>query len=67
MSKILPTDGFLRSDDNPAAIINVDNDALKAYKIKRERDASKDKKINTLEEELAKLREIVNQLLEKTK
>ena len=67
MSKILPTDGFLRSESNPGAIINVDNDALKAYKLRRSRETDKQKEINSLKEEITNLKTLLSQLLEKNK
>lgn len=67
MSKILPTDGFLRSESNPGAIINVDNDALKAYKLRRSRETDKQKEINNLKEEITELKNLISQLLEKNK
>ena len=67
MSKILPTDGFLRSESNPGAIINVDNEALQAYKLRRSREVSKQKEINSLKEEITELKNLISQLLEKNK
>ena len=67
MSKILPTDGFLRSESNPGAIINVDNEALQAYKLRRSREANKQKEINNLKEEITELKNLISQLLEKNK
>lgn len=67
MSKILPTDGFLRSESNPGAIINVDNEALQAYKLRRSREANKQKEINSLKEEITELKNLISQLLEKNK
>lgn len=60
---IIPKEGFIRSDTNPAAIVNVDNDALKAYKIKRDRDKQKTNEINTLREEVAELKQLLYKLL----
>lgn len=60
---VIPKDGFVRSETNPAAIVNVDNDALKAYKIKRDRDKQKTNEINTLREEVAELKQLLYKLL----
>lgn len=62
-----PTDGFVRSETNPRAIINVDNAALMAYKRKRESERSKQEEINRLNKELLELRALLNQVLEKNK
>lgn len=62
---VLPTDGFVRSDTNPKAIINVDNAALMAYKRKRESERSKQEEINRLNRELSDLKAMLKQVLEK--
>lgn len=67
MTKILPTDGFLRSESNPGAIINVDNEALQAYKVRRSRELTKQNEINSLKEEITELKNLISQLLEKNK
>jgi hypothetical protein len=63
----LPTDGFLRSNNNPSAIINVDNSALLAYKRKRDSERSKQEEINRLNKELSELKSLLIQVLEKNK
>jgi hypothetical protein len=63
----LPTDGFLRSNTNPSAIINVDNSALLAYKRKRDSNRSKQEEINRLNRELSELKSLLIQVLEKNK
>ena len=40
-----PKDGFIR-DNSSGAVINVDNDALKAYKLKKKSDKEKDNEID---------------------
>lgn len=60
---IHPVDGFLRSDKNPGALVNVDNDALQAYKRKRKRDAAKQEEINTLRNEVTELKQLLYKLL----
>ena len=64
---VLPTDGFIRSDTNPRAIINVDNAALMAYKRKRESERSKQEEINRLNNEVSELKAMLKQVLEKNK
>jgi hypothetical protein len=41
--KTLPTDGFVRQEDNPGSIVNVDKNGLQAYKLKREAEKRKEK------------------------
>lgn len=56
-----PVDGFIR--DSSGAVINTDNDALKAYKMKKNRD----KEIDNLKTELSEIRMMLAQLLAKSK
>lgn len=63
----LPNDGFLRSTDNPGAVINVDNKSLQAYKSQRESLRRKEHEINTLRNEVNELKGMMAQLLEKLK
>ena len=65
--KFLPTDGFLRSEVNPGAVVNTDNKALQAYKVQRDVERRKNNEINTLKSEITELKSIVSQLLEKIK
>lgn len=65
--KFLPTEGFVRSETNPSAIVNVDNAALLAYKRKRDFDRSKQEEINRLNKELLELKSLLIQVLEKNK
>lgn len=65
--KILPTDGFLRSEVNPGAIVNTDNAALQAYKKQKESSRRKEQEINTLRSEVDELKSMMTQLLEKLK
>ena len=64
-TKILPTDGFVRQEDNPGAIINVDKNGLQAYKLRREAEKRKENDINNLREEMSELKDMLKQLLEK--
>ena len=63
MTKVLPTDGFVR--DESGAIINVDNNALKAYKLRRNAENTKENEINTLKQEMSDIKLLLVQLLEK--
>lgn len=63
--KTLPTDGFVRQEDNPGAIVNVDKNGLQAYKLKREAEKRKESDINTLREEVTDIKHMLSQILEK--
>jgi hypothetical protein len=60
---IIPNEGFVRSETNPSALVNVDNEALKAYKMKREADKHKTNEINSLRNEVAELKQLLYKLL----
>lgn len=64
-TKILPVDGFLRQQENPGAIINVDNNGLKAYKQRRQAENARDSEINSLKQEISELKDLLKQVLEK--
>jgi len=64
-SKTLPTDGFVRQEDNPGAIINVDKNNLQAYKLRRETEKRKENDINMLREEVTELKSMLSLILEK--
>ena len=64
-SKTLPTDGFVRQEDNPGAIINVDKSSLQAYKLRREAEKRKENDINMLREEVTELKSMLSLILEK--
>jgi hypothetical protein len=66
-SKIIPTEGFLRSESNPGAVVNVDNKALQVYKNQREATRLKQQEINSLRSEVDQLKSMMSQLLEKIK
>ena len=54
---------FARLEHNPGAVINTDNSALAAYKLKKQRERA----INTMQEEINTLRasqQQTNQLLQ---
>ena len=59
-----PKDGFIR-DNSSGAVINVDNDALKAYKLKKKSDKEKDNEIKNLKTEVDELKDMVKLLLNK--
>jgi hypothetical protein len=61
----LPTDGFVRQLDNGGAIVNVDKNALQAYKLRREAEKRKDNDINILREEVTEVKFMLSQILEK--
>lgn len=63
----LPNDGFVRSNTNPNAIVNVDNEALRAYKLKRKQDSLKNKEINSLRNEVDELKQLIHKLLSEKK
>jgi HAMP domain-containing protein len=60
---VIPNEGFIRSTTNPKAIINVDNEALKAYKLQRESSKQKNNEINSLRNEVNELKELLYKLL----
>jgi hypothetical protein len=64
-TKTLPTDGFVRQEDNPGAIINVDKNNLQAYKLRRETEKRKENDINMLREEVTELKSMLSLILEK--
>jgi hypothetical protein len=52
---------YVRQENNFGAIINTDNEGLKAYKMKKH----KENEINTLKNEVHDLKNLVAQLIEK--
>jgi hypothetical protein len=64
-NNVLPTDGFMRQENNPGAVINVDNSALVAYKKKKEAELRKVNDINNLREEMTDIKFMLSQILEK--
>lgn len=61
-------DGFIRDPNNPGAAINTDNDALLAYKrqkSKAKRALDAEKEINQLKSDVAEIKHMFSQLLEK--
>lgn len=62
---ILPTEGFLRQDDNPGAVVNVDNSALQAYKLRRKTEMRKEDEINNIKQEVTDIKNMLSLILEK--
>ena len=62
---ILPTEGFLRQKDNPGAVVNVDNSALQAYKLRRKAEMRKEDEINNIKQEVADIKNMLSLILEK--
>jgi DNA-binding transcriptional regulator YhcF (GntR family) len=62
---ILPTEGFLRQDDNPGAVVNVDNSALQAYKLRRKTETRKEDEINSIKQEVTDIKKMLSLILEK--
>tara|TARA_R110000851_G_scaffold39966_6_gene101124 strand:+ start:7977 stop:8162 length:186 start_codon:yes stop_codon:yes gene_type:complete len=56
-------DSFIRSDDNHGSVVNTDNNALKAYKLKKQ----KNKEIDNLKEEVKEIKDMLGLILEKIK
>lgn len=54
-------DGFKRVPENPGAVINTDNAALKAYKAKK----NKDREIDLLKEEVKDMKAMLAAILGK--
>ncbi len=52
---------FIRSQNNPGAIINTDKMALDAYKAKKKQNS----KINTLEERIENIESMLEKILQK--
>jgi hypothetical protein len=55
------TDGFKRSIDNPGAVINTDNAALQAYKLKK----NKEKEIDVLKQDVNDIKVMLAAILNK--
>jgi len=56
-------DGFIRDMNNPGAVINTDNVALKAYKFKKQ----KYKEIDNIKEEVKDIKNMLSLILDKLK
>ena len=56
-------DSFVRDNNNTGCVLNTDNNALKAYKLKKQ----KNKEIDNLKEEVKDIKNILTLILEKMK
>jgi len=56
-------DSFVRDNNNTGCVLNTDNNALKAYKIKKQ----KNKEIDNLKEEVKDIKNMLTLILEKMK
>jgi hypothetical protein len=56
-------DSFLRDNNNTGCVLNTDNNALKAYKLKKQ----KNKEIDNLKEEVKDIKNMLTLILEKMK
>lgn len=54
-------DGFIRDVNNLGAVINTDNNALQAYKMKKQ----KNKEIDNLKEEIKDIKQLLEKLINK--
>lgn len=57
---IVGDDGFYRQETNPGAVINKDTNALKAYKLRKQ----KENEINNIKQEVAEIKEMLKILIE---
>ena len=55
----------LRRDSNNSAILETDMNSLELYRKRREQAKQKDKEIQEMREEIANLRDLVQQLINK--
>lgn len=55
------TDGFVRDANNQGAVINTDNGALQAYKLKK----NKEKRIDVIEQKLENIELMFKTIMEK--
>lgn len=62
---------FIRSEKNPAAVVNIDNDGLQAYKLKKKNNKKVDdiyreiSKINKIESEIESIKMMLSKIVEK--
>lgn len=54
-------DGYVRQADNQGAVINTNDDALKAYKLRKQNN----RKVDALAEEVKDMKHMLQQILEK--
>lgn len=61
-------ESFFRASNNPGALLNTDNDALKAYKANKAKSAEINnlkKDFSSLKEELSEIKNLLRQLVNK--
>ena len=61
-------DGYIRDQNNPGAVINTDNSALKAYKSRKAKAKQADQTtqdVIQLKSEMADIKNMLSQILEK--
>lgn len=58
-------ESYKRSTSNPGAVLSMDNAGLKAYREARERVRQRNKDFDNLKTEVAELKSMLNQILEK--
>jgi len=56
-------DSFVRDNNNTGCVLNTDNNALKAYKLKKQ----KNKEIDNIKEEVKDIKNMLSLILEKIK
>jgi hypothetical protein len=61
MKNQVPSDVFMRQNDNPGAVANLDHRGLDAYKKRKQRE----NEINTLKEEVSEIKQMLLQLIAK--
>lgn len=54
-------DGYMRASNNPGAALNTDNEALKAYKLKKQKNTE----IDNLKNEVKDIKNLLSVILEK--
>jgi len=61
------TDKFIRQKTNKGAVLNVDNEALKAYKKRKEIIKENDDRLDKLEYEMSEIKRLLQQIIGKNK
>lgn len=67
MDTFVDTDGFVRLESNPGALVNTNKSALEGYKLQKKKFAEFNKQkeeINTIKEELSEIKQLLVKLLE---
>lgn len=61
---------FIRDPEVPGVVLNTDNDALKAYRLKKQKemkDIETANEVKNVKKEIADIKEMLNLILEKIK